>query len=68
MTFPCAEGISAGIISALNNAGGLVLLVVMPLIDKNWDSLLMALTVVVTFVMVLTVDENYERSKHDMVD
>ena len=65
MTFPCAEGISAGIISAINNAGGLLLLVIMPLIDKNLDSLLMVLTVMVSFVMVMTVSEKYERSKQD---
>mmetsp|Transcript_17930 Transcript_17930/g.42687 ORF Transcript_17930/g.42687 Transcript_17930/m.42687 type:complete len:96 (-) Transcript_17930:698-985(-) len=55
------RSISAGVISALNNAGGLVLLFTVGHIDKSWDSLIMVATVAVGALIIFGVKEEYRR-------
>jgi len=68
LTYPANEGISAGVVSMLNNAGGLILLFVMPAIAKSWNSALMFGSVVLCSVLMVFVKEKYLRGQKDLAD
>jgi len=62
ITHPVAEGVSGGFISFSNNFGGLVLLFVLPHIDKNYDSLLMTGSILLGCLLIFFVQERYPRN------
>jgi hypothetical protein len=65
LTYPGNEGLSAGVVSLSDNAAGLVLLFVMPLIAKSWNSALMLCAVIIGAVLIFFVKEEYYRGKRD---
>ena len=68
ITFPAHEEISAGLISFLNNAGGMVLLSLLSTIAQNWDSLLVVITVLISAALMFAVNEKYARRNLDQSD
>ena len=66
MTYPSQEGISAGILQWLNNAGGLLVLAVSSVAAaSHFTNALMVVTIVVGGVLVIVVEEQYRRSQVD---
>ena len=66
VTYPAEESVTGGILSLCNNAGGLVLLVVLPSIPDSYNSLVMGLAVVLGTVVLIFVSVRYKRSEVDM--
>ena len=66
VTYPAEESVTGGILSLCNNAGGLVLLVVLPSIPDSYNSLVMGLAVVLGTAVLIFVRVQYKRSDVDM--
>jgi len=66
LTYPAPEGISAGILSFLNNVGGLLLLLVMPNVPLSYSNCLMTGSVLLSVLCVGCATERYTRTEADM--
>ena len=66
VTYPAEESITGGILSFCINAGGLVLLVVLPSIPDSYNSLVMGFAVVLGTAVLIFVRVRYKRSDVDM--
>jgi len=68
LTYPAPEGISAGLLSFLNNVGGLILMVIMPNVPDSYSSIMMTASVLLCLGLVCFATERYLRSDEDKVE
>ena len=66
LTYPVEESVTGGVLSLFNNAGGLVLLLILPNIPDSYNSLVMGLVVLLGTVVLLFVQVQYKRSNVDL--
>eukprot|EP00947_MAST-08B_sp_MAST-8B-sp1_P001289 g1289.t1 len=64
VSFPSPEGTSGGLLSFVNNAGGLMLLAVSSKLG-TWNTATMAITAVIGLVLLVPVRQRYMRREHD---
>ena len=65
VTYPAEESVTGGILTFCINAGGLVLLVVLPSIPDSYNSLVMGFAVVFGTAVLIFVRVRYKRSEAD---
>ena len=64
VSFPSPEGTSGGLLSFVNNAGGLLLLAVSSKLG-TWNTAAMAITAAVALLLLIPVQQRYMRREHD---
>eukprot|EP01119_Soliformovum_irregulare_P010321 TRINITY_DN2538_c0_g1_i2.p1 TRINITY_DN2538_c0_g1~~TRINITY_DN2538_c0_g1_i2.p1 ORF type:complete len:228 (-),score=78.34 TRINITY_DN2538_c0_g1_i2:32-715(-) len=65
ITFPISEGSSAAVITLVNNLASLLLLIVGPLINRNWINFIAAVCIGASTLATFFVRESYKRKDYD---
>merc|ERR1712032_1542845 len=65
ITYPADESVAGGVLSLFCNAGGLVILFMLPLAPAGYDSIIMGVVVLAGTVLFLFVRVDYKRSRAD---